>query len=115
MAALWLIVVVAVLGAIAAYLTSLRLHPWRSCRSCKGGGKSRDTVWKTAFGTCKACGGRGRHPRLGVRILQPARARDMGTPKGAHRRIDKRSQLWHAAPGKDRAPGRAPAVAAPSS
>lgn len=89
MAALWLILAAAVIAA-AVYGTSLRLHPWTPCRACDGSGKSRDAMWKKAHGTCRACGGRGRHPRLGVRILQPGRARRLaaGTPK--HKSIDQR-------------------------
>ncbi|HEY1321017.1 MAG TPA: hypothetical protein VGF32_12250 [Streptosporangiaceae bacterium] len=88
--ALWLILAAAAALAAVVYATSLRIHPWTPCRTCKGSGKSRDSVWKTAFGTCRACGGRGRHPRLGVRVLQPGRARRLtaGTPK--HKNVDQR-------------------------
>lgn len=88
--AVWLIPAVAALIAAAAYLASLRIHPWTPCRPCKGTGKSRDTVWKAAFGTCRACGGRGRHPRLGVRVLQPGRARQLTAGQPKHLNVDKR-------------------------
>jgi hypothetical protein len=88
--ALWLFPAVAALIAVAAYLVSLRIHPWRPCRSCKGSGKSRDTVWKKAHGTCPSCGGRGRHPRLGVRVLTPRRARQLAGGQPKHKNVDQR-------------------------
>lgn len=87
---IWLILAAAAVLGAAMYAASLRIHPWRPCRSCDGSGKSRDTVWKKTFGTCKACGGRGRHPRLGVRVLQPARARRMTGGQPKHKNIDER-------------------------
>lgn len=80
----------ALITLIAAYLVSLRVHPWTRCRRCSGGGKSKDRIWRGAHGTCPSCGGRGRHPRLGVRIFTPGRARQMTAPKASHRSIDKR-------------------------
>ena len=90
MAALWLILAAAAVLAVVAYAVSLRLHPWAPCRKCDGGGKSRDAVWKKAHGTCRACGGRGRHPRLGIRVLQPGRARRMNSGQASHKSIDRR-------------------------
>ncbi len=87
--ALWLILAAAAVLA-AAFAVSLRVHPWRPCRSCGGSGKSRDAVWKTAFGTCKSCGGKGRRPRPGVRVLQPARARRMTGAQPGHKSVDER-------------------------
>jgi hypothetical protein len=75
--------------AAVAYLVSLRLHPWRPCRSCRGSGKTRDRIWKPSTGTCPKCRS-GRRPRLGVRVLQPARARDMIPAKGTHKAADRR-------------------------
>jgi DnaJ-class molecular chaperone len=91
MAALWIVLAAAAVLGAAAYLTSLRVHPWAPCRKCEGGGKSRDAVWRRAHGTCRACGGRGRHPRLGVRVLQPGRARQMTTGQPDHKSIDRRN------------------------
>jgi hypothetical protein len=89
MGTLWLVLTgAAVLGA-AVYGISLRIHPWAPCRSCKGSGKTRDRIWKPATGTCPRCRG-GRRPRLGVRILAPARAKAMTPPKGTHKSIDQR-------------------------
>ena len=90
MAALWLILAAAAALAAAVYLVSLRVHPWAPCRRCGGGGKSRDRIWREAHGSCRSCGGRGRHPRLGVRVLQPARARQMTAGQANHKSIDKR-------------------------
>lgn len=90
MAALWLILAAAAAVAAAVYGLSLRLHPWVPCRACAGTGKTRDTVWKRAHGTCRACSGRGRHPRLGVYVLQPARARRMTAGQASHKSTDQR-------------------------
>lgn len=92
MAALWLVLAAAAVAAAVVYAVSLRLRPWWPCRACRGTGKTRDRIWKAAHGTCARCGGRGRRPRLGIRILQRGRARDMAAAKGAHKSIDKRRQ-----------------------
>lgn len=86
----WLILAAAAVIAAAVYAASLRIHPWKPCRSCKGSGKSRDAMWRTAFGTCKSCGGRGRKPRAGVRVLTPGRARRMTGGEPDHKNIDER-------------------------
>jgi hypothetical protein len=90
MAGLWLILAAAAVIAAAVYGVSLRLHPWAPCRRCSGGGRSRDRVWRKAHGTCRACGGRGRHPRFGVRVLTPGRARRLTEGQPNYRSIDKR-------------------------
>jgi hypothetical protein len=87
---LWLIVLGAAVAGIAVYAVSLRLHPWGPCRSCHGTGKTRDRIWKPASGTCGKCHG-GRRPRLGVRVLQPSRARAMTPARGARRSADRRN------------------------
>lgn len=55
--------------ALVCYLISLRLHPWRVCRPCKGSGKHKGSVFSYATRSCTACGGNGKRGRLGVRIL----------------------------------------------
>lgn len=75
----------------AVYLVSLRVHPWWPCRPCRGTGKTRGRVWKRARGTCSACGGKGQRPRLGIRLLNPGRARTMTLPKGTYKRTDRRA------------------------
>lgn len=86
-----LIVIVAVLAGGAYYAWSLRVHPWRTCRRCKGGTR-RDPVFRYARGSCTRCGGRGRLPRLGIRVLTPARAKAMTAPKGSHKKADHRKK-----------------------
>lgn len=88
MITLILVIVLAVIGAV--YLASLRFHPWWPCHPCKGTGKTRDRIWAKARGTCRACGGKGQRPRLGIRVLNPDRARTMTLPKGTHKRADRR-------------------------
>jgi hypothetical protein len=73
-----------------AYHRALPQHPGAPSRTCGGGGKSRDRIWRGAFGTCKACGGRGRHPRLGVRVLQPGRHKRLTGSNTSHKRADGR-------------------------
>lgn len=90
MEVLWLALLAVAVLAGAAYLISLRVHPWTACWRCKGSGKKRDRIWRKAHGSCRACGGKGRHPRLGIRALDPARAHSMTAPKGTHKRTDKR-------------------------
>jgi DnaJ-class molecular chaperone len=86
----WLIVLAAAVLAVTVYLASLRIHPWTSCRRCSGGGKSRDRIWRGAYGTCKACGGRGRKPRAGIRILTPGRHKQLTVGQASHKSTDKR-------------------------
>ena len=84
--------VAVLLAAATAYLTyrtSLQVRPWRACRACRGSGKTRGRIWKTAGGTCPKCRG-GRVPRLGVRLLQRERARQMRPAPGAHKKADRR-------------------------
>lgn len=87
MAALLIVAVVAITAA--AYVISLRVHPWIACRRCNGGGRSRDRLWRGAYGSCPACAGRGRKPRLGVRVLQRERARRLAPPAD-HKKTDQR-------------------------
>jgi hypothetical protein len=60
----------AVLAAVVyavAYVTSLRLHPYRNCRACRGSGKHRGAIFERAFRACRKCGGTGRALRFGAR------------------------------------------------
>jgi len=87
------IVAAAVIAAVAAaYLVSLRWRPWWPCHACRGSGKTRDRIWKRATGTCPKCGGRGKRPRLGIRVLNPDRARLMRAVKGTHKKADRRAR-----------------------
>jgi len=62
------------LGALTAigltgYLLSVRRHPYRPCRRCKGAGKHFGAVFSSTYRPCGRCGGFGRKPRLGARIV----------------------------------------------
>jgi len=66
--------------AVAGYALSLLVFPWWSCRKC-GGAKIRRHPGKgkisRAHGGCQRCKGKGRRPRLGVRVFTPSRAADL--------------------------------------
>jgi DnaJ-class molecular chaperone len=62
---LLIIVIVAGLG----YLTSLHVHPYTSCRTCRGAGRHRGMIYGHATRACGHCGGAGRVQRLGVRLF----------------------------------------------
>lgn len=85
-----ILVLIIVALAAAAYLVSLWFHPWIACRSCNGSGRTRGLLWRRAFGTCPRCGGRGRKPRLGIRVTRPARARAMLAGEASHKAADHR-------------------------
>jgi DnaJ-class molecular chaperone len=58
---------IAILVLLAGgYLVSLRLHPYRKCRSCKGTGRNWGSIYKYSLRACSSCGGNGRRARLGV-------------------------------------------------
>lgn len=91
MAQLLIVIAVAAAAGAGYYAWSLRIHPWVSCRRCKGG-RRVDRVFRYASGSCTRCGGRGRLPRLGIRVLTPGRAKAMTAPKGSHKKADHRKQ-----------------------
>jgi DnaJ-class molecular chaperone len=91
MAVLWIVAALSAALAVTVYLISLRLHPRVPCRACEGSGRTRDRIWRRATGTCPKCGGAGRKPRAGIRVLDRARARQMLPGKDAHKKADKRS------------------------
>jgi hypothetical protein len=68
MAGMGTVVLVCAIAA-AAYLASLRLHPWRSCRGCSGSGRARGSVFTYSHRQCGSCGGNGRRARIGVRVI----------------------------------------------
>lgn len=76
--------IVLALAALLAYRLSLTFWPWWPCGHCGGSkirrhpGRGRIT---RAHGGCLWCRGKGRHPRLGVRVLTPNRARDLRAGK----------------------------------
>ncbi|HST64239.1 MAG TPA: hypothetical protein VLM05_03530 [Mycobacteriales bacterium] len=56
-----LVTIIVVIGG--GYLVSGFLHPFRPCRSCKGTGVHRGSIYRTSVRNCAACGGRGRFRR----------------------------------------------------
>lgn len=58
-----------IVGVAIVYAVSCRVHPYRACKACRRSKESHSTLFKGAFGGCRACGGRGHHLRLGARIL----------------------------------------------
>ena len=58
-----------ILGVAIVYGLSCLIHPYRACKACRRTKESHSTVFKGAFGACRACGGRGHHLRLGARLL----------------------------------------------
>lgn len=85
-----LLIVIAAVVAVAVYARSLWVHPWAPCRPCKGSGRTRDSLFRAATGTCSRCGGKGRKPRAGIRVLQPSRAKRLAGPKPDHKKADQR-------------------------
>lgn len=74
-----------VLGAAvfgAWYVRDVKRHARVGCRICSGGGDEYSKIggggwFRRPLGDCWCCGGRKTHPRLALRIIDPA----------AHRRI----------------------------
>ena len=64
-----LTVVIVVVVLLFGYLVSLRIHPFRPCRMCRGTGRHRGSFYTRTHRPCRACGGNGRAERLGVRVL----------------------------------------------
>ncbi len=65
--ALWLLLLLAVIGYVLAYRISIRLHPYRPCRSCGESSKHRGTVFRRSFRPCGRCNGTGRELRPGAK------------------------------------------------
>jgi hypothetical protein len=59
------------IGAVLllGYLISLRLHPNRKCRACKGVGRHAGSVFRYSTRQCVRCGGNGRRARLGIHVF----------------------------------------------
>jgi DnaJ-class molecular chaperone len=58
---------VLVICAVAGYLVSLRMHPFRRCHRCAGTGKHFGAFFAYSQRPCRHCGGNGRRPRYGNR------------------------------------------------
>jgi hypothetical protein len=80
----WLILLALAVLAATAYLTSLQFHPWTSCKGCSRSGKTRDPVFRSTSGTCRASAAwpraRARCPRRAAR-----RARRMTAAPATHK------------------------------
>ena len=61
---LLLVIVILVLGS--GYVLSTYLHPFKPCRTCKGSGIHRGSIYRYATRNCPSCGGRGRFRRTGA-------------------------------------------------
>lgn len=81
----WLILLALAVLAATAHLASLRCRPWTSSKGCSRSGETRDPAFRSTSGTCRACGGLGREPGPGVRVLQPRRARRMTAAQANHK------------------------------
>ena len=68
------LVVLALLGLLAAWAVSLLLHPYTACGSCGGTPRSYGAVATRSFRLCGACGGSGRRLRVGARMWPQNRA-----------------------------------------
>jgi hypothetical protein len=73
------------LAALAAggyYAWDVRRRPRVPCRACQGSGSNASRLggsgwFRRPFGDCRCCGGRKSHPRLALRLLAPARYKDI--------------------------------------
>ncbi len=63
------VLIVVALACGLGYYVSLRIWPETFCRRCNGGGRNAGSSRKR-FGKCGRCGGTGRKPRLGTRMLE---------------------------------------------
>lgn len=73
-----ILLIIAIAGGIYGY--SLWRHPYTPCKRCRGGDVN-NPIWRTAFGNCWKCGGRGQFPRLGVRIFMHGTAKAISARK----------------------------------
>lgn len=63
----WLVVILVGLGYWAGYRISIRLHPFKACRRCRGSGRHRGAFFTHAFRACDRCRGTGRELRVGAK------------------------------------------------
>jgi len=69
------VIVAAVAVVTGCWWYSCWRYPFRPCRWCARGRVTG--MWPRAFGECPRCGGKGRHPRFGLRIFNPAKSRQL--------------------------------------
>lgn len=67
-------------GVTIAYLISLGIFPWRSCKKCDGRGKLQDPVFRGAHRDCPKCEGAGRYHRTGRRLWARMDGRKVPSP-----------------------------------
>jgi hypothetical protein len=70
-------VVPGVLAAVLYYVRDVKRHQRVPCRVCTGSGDEHSRLggggwFRRPFGNCWCCGGRKSHPRLALRIIDPA-------------------------------------------
>lgn len=63
------VIIIGILVVVGYYI-SLRIHPFRKCRACKGTGRHWGSVYTYGHRRCAKCGGTGRQDRLGVRLFR---------------------------------------------
>jgi DnaJ-class molecular chaperone len=54
--------------AVAGYVVSLYLWPYRSCGRCEGTGRNKGSN-RRRFGECRRCRGSGRRRRIGAKTV----------------------------------------------
>lgn len=67
-------IVFVVAAALAGYVLSLWLHPYTTCRSCKGSSKHTGGLFRYGYRPCRRCKGSGRRVRMGCHVFRPALA-----------------------------------------
>lgn len=65
-----MVLVLAALAWVVGYAISLVIHPYTRCRLCNGRSRHYGAIYRGTFRLCRRCGGKGRKPRLGVRIFR---------------------------------------------
>jgi hypothetical protein len=56
---------------VVCYVVSLARHPNRRCRTCRGSGRQRASMFTWGDRICTSCGGQSRHRRWGVQAFYP--------------------------------------------
>lgn len=53
-------------GWALSHFLSAYLHPYKPCRSCKGSGIAKGSVFTFSHRACASCGGKSRYRRVGA-------------------------------------------------
>ena len=59
---------------VLSHFISVYLHPYRPCRSCKGSGIAKGSIFTFSHRACPNCGGKSRFRRVGA----PAQGKAFG-------------------------------------